>query len=353
MRKLQVDLGELEAALDNAFPEHRYFLDLETGKVVLITDDTSRQLEDLYAELPEEADVAEAIRQRDLQDWEKQDLLLADQVETEYGTRYIRVESLDPHAGYRDMEDFIATVQDRHLRDRLWRAISGRGAFRYFKDVLDDYPRERERWFEFKDAQVRQRVLNWLAEEGIEPILALERSEGIEPPSLPPTSTPTPPARTRLIAEVLAFVRAARQVPGVTRIALIGSLTTAEPEPKDADLLVTVTDDADLAPLATLGRKLQGHAQGFNRGGEVFLADPAGNYLGRTCPWKQCAPGIRMSCDALHCGRRHYLHDDLETIRLAEELIAVPPIVLWPQIIARVPIPADVEQELISPLQEL
>lgn len=345
MRKLQVDLGELEAALDNAFPEHRYFLDLETGKVVLITDDTSRQLEDLYAELPEEADVAEAIRQRDLQDWEKQDLLLADQVETEYGTRYIRVESLDPHAGYRDMEDFIATVQDRHLRDRLWRAISGRGAFRYFKDVLDDYPRERERWFEFKDAQVRQRVLNWLAEEGIEPI--------IEPPSPPPTSTPTPPARTRLIAEVLAFVRAARQVPGVTRIALIGSLTTAEPEPKDADLLVTVTDDADLAPLATLGRKLQGHAQGFNRGGEVFLADPAGNYLGRTCPWKQCAPGIRMSCDALHCGRRHYLHDDLETIRLAEELIAVPPIVLWPQIIARVPIPADVEQELISPLQEL
>jgi len=211
--------------------------------------------------------------------------------------------------------------------------------------VLGAYPRERERWFEFKDAQVRQRALDWLAEAGIEPI--------IEPPALPPTSTPAPPARTRLIAEVLAFVRAARQVPGVTRIALIGSLTTAEPEPKDADLLVTVTDDADLAPLATLGRKLQGHAQGFNRGGEVFLADPAGNYLGRTCPWKQCAPGIRMSCDALHCGRRHYLHDDLETIRLAKELIAAPPIVLWPQIIARVPIPADVEQELISPLQEL
>jgi hypothetical protein len=353
MRKLKVDLGELEEALDNAFPEHHHFLDLETGKVVLVTDDTSRELEDICAELPEEANVAEAIRQRDLQDWEKQDLLLADQVETGYGTRYIRIESLDPHVGYRDMEDFIATVQDRRLRDRLWRAISGRGAFRYFKDVLDDYPRERERWFEFKDAQVRQRVLDWLAEEGIEPILALERSEGIESPPPPLSSMPTPPVRTRLIAEVLAFVRAARQLPGVTRIALIGSLTTEEPEPKDADLLVTVTDDADLAPLATLGRKLQGHAQGFNRGGEVFLADPEGNYLGRTCPWKQCAPGIRMSCDALHCGKRHYLHDDLETIRLTNELIAAPPIVLWPKIITRVPIPADVEQGLITPSKEL
>jgi hypothetical protein len=87
MRKLKIDLGELEAALDNAFPEHRYFLDLETGEVVLITDDTSRQLEELYAELPEDADVAEAVRQLELHDWQKEELLLADQVETGYATR--------------------------------------------------------------------------------------------------------------------------------------------------------------------------------------------------------------------------------------------------------------------------
>ena len=91
--------------------------------------------------------------------------------------------------------------------------------------------------------------------------------------------------RERLIVEVLAFVRAARRLPGVTRIALIGSLATNKPDPKDADLLVTVADDMDLAPLAALGRRLQGRAQGLNRGGEVFLADPRGAYLGRTCSW--------------------------------------------------------------------
>ena len=139
---------------------------------------------------------------------------------------------------------------------------------------------------------------------------------------------------------------------GVLRIALIGSLTTAEPDPKDVDLLVTVSDDADLEPLAKLGRKLQGHAQQLNRGGEVFLADPQNNYLGRTCPWKQCGPGIRLSCDALHCGQRHYLHDDLKTIRLAKKIVAAPPIELWPQVVARVSIPADVEQGLIAPLRE-
>jgi predicted nucleotidyltransferase len=34
-------------------------------------------------------------------------------------------------------------------------------------------------------------------------------------------------------------------------IALIGSIVTAKPTPKDIDLLVTVTDDADLTSLAT------------------------------------------------------------------------------------------------------
>lgn len=75
---------------------------------------------------------------------------------------------------------------------------------------------------------------------------------------------------------------------------------------------MTVADEADLKPVATRGRQLQGHAQNFGRGGEVFLADRQHRYLGRICPWKECGPGIRASYDALHCGRRPYLHDDLE-----------------------------------------
>ena len=38
--------------------------------------------------------------------------------------------------GYRDMELFIETVRDPGRADRLEIAISGRGAFRRFKDVL-------------------------------------------------------------------------------------------------------------------------------------------------------------------------------------------------------------------------
>ncbi len=345
-RKLAVDLSELEYAFEDASWEASRYLDLETGQVITVTGEIRRAIEDLYEESDaqengEPIDLAELVRRSDLPDWEKDAVIEADQVEKGYGSRYIGVPEADPHEGYRDMEDFIATVKDGRLQDRLWRAIQGRGAFRRFKDVLAEYFHEEQRWFEYKDARLRQRVLDWLESHGIEPVM--------QGPA--PQSSPTPSTRTRLIAEVLTFVRAASQLPDVLRIALIGSLTTDEPDPKDADLLVTVADDADLEPLATLGRKLAGHAQGFNRGGDVFLANRRGHYLGRTCPWRECRPGIRQSCDALHCGQRPYLHDDLDTIKLDQHLIAAPPLELWPQVVARVLVPQDVEQNLIVPLE--
>jgi predicted nucleotidyltransferase len=350
MRELQIDLGELAMAFEDATWERNYYLDLETGQVVWITQETRWQLESIYEETydpdsEEPVELTELLQDYDLPDWEKEVLLEADRVDRFYGSRYIGVPEADSHEGYRDMERFILTVQDERLQDRLWQAIQGRGAFRRFKDVLAGYYREEKRWYAFQDEQIRGRVLDWLASEGIQPM----------EPALSPAQEPglqEPTARERLLAEVLAFVRAANQLSGVTRIALIGSLTTEEPDPKDADLLVTVADDMDLTPLATLGRKLQGHAQSLARGGEVFVADPQGHYLGRTCPWKRCGPGIRINCDALHCGRRPYLHDDLETICLDEGLVVAPPIELWPQVVARVSVPGDVERELLLPLRE-
>jgi hypothetical protein len=345
MRKLKVDLAELAMAFEDHSFDVTHFLDLETGKVIFIDPETQFAAAYLSEEMDTDEDGLpisedEALDQREYSAGLKEAAREAAEVEAGLGTRYLAVPHVDSHEGYRDMEEFLATVTDARLADRLARAIQGRGPFRRFKDVLAYDPGERERWFRFKDARMQQRVMDWLESEDIE--------AEAEPATWP---APRPPTRLRLIAEVLAFTRAARQLPGVSRIALIGSLTTEKLEPKDADLLVTVADDADLTALATLGRRLQGHAQQFNRGGDVFLADPAANYIGRTCHWKDCRPGIRQSCDALHCGQRHYLHDDLGSVRLKKELVAAPPVELWPQVTARVPVPEDVEQGLLGPLR--
>ena len=162
-----------------------------------------------------------------------------------------------------------------------------------------------------------------------------------------------PTVRQRLLEDALQFVRTASRFPGVLRIALLGSLATAKPEPKDVDLLLTVTDEADLPPMASAGRRLKGHAQSYNHGADVFVADRQGHYVGRLCPWKRCAPGVRASCDALHCGRRPFLHDDLATIQLTANLVLHPPLELFPEVIRRVPLPADVEMILVGGVQQV
>ena len=120
--------------------------------------------------------------------------------------------------------------------------------------------------------------------------------------------------RDQLLSHLPWFVSAVVKLPGVRRIALLGSITTAKRNPKDIDFLVVVDEDVDLEPLARLGRKIKGRTQQMNRGADIFLADVQGRYIGRTCSWKECRPGKRMSCDALNCGKRQYLHDDLKAL---------------------------------------
>jgi Uncharacterised protein family (UPF0158) len=175
-RRLRCDLTELVDAFDDASWEMSVYLDLDTGEVIHITADVREELEAIYAELPEEptdgeayeAAFASAIERRKLPAWMHDLLKEADAVESGLGTRFLCLPQRDSHESYMDMQAFIETVAHPRLEERLWAAIRGRGAFGRFKDVLAGCSDECERWFAFKAARVRQRVLAWLADEGIE-----------------------------------------------------------------------------------------------------------------------------------------------------------------------------------------
>ena len=155
--------------------------------------------------------------------------------------------------------------------------------------------------------------------------------------------------RRPLLLGAYSFVRAARLCPGVLRIALLGSLATAKAVPKDVDLLATIERAVDLAQLARAGRRLQGLAQTINLGADIFLADTAGRYLGRICHYRECHP--RVACHAQHCGLRTHLNDDLHRVTLSKDLLASPPIELWPKVIRRLAVPEDLEQLLLTKLE--
>lgn len=160
----------------------------------------------------------------------------------------------------------------------------------------------------------------------------------------PRPSVPDP--RPVLLAAVRDFVAAASVIEGVRRIALIGSLVTDKPVPKDADVLVTIDVEMDLDTLARATRQMQGKAQKINLGAEAFLADQDGRYLGRICHWRECH--ARVLCRAQHCGKREHLNDDQHDVTLPAKLIAEPPLELWPTIVRRVKPARDVEAILLA-----
>jgi hypothetical protein len=171
MRKLKIDLSELEFALDNGSYEISFYLDIETGAVVVTNEEASNQLDNIYEtyydENTQSMDWERVFEEENLHDWQLEEVKKAYQVKSFYGERFIEIPMSDSHEGYRDMEAFIDSVKNPILQERLEYAIRGRGAFRFFKDVLLDFPKERERWFKFKQERLRQRAINWLESEEI------------------------------------------------------------------------------------------------------------------------------------------------------------------------------------------
>lgn len=152
--------------------------------------------------------------------------------------------------------------------------------------------------------------------------------------------------RELLLRAAAKFLASASRVSGVTRIALVGSLTTPKPNPKDADVLVSIGDDADLAELALLGRQFKGGLQSHNLGADIFLASNEGKYLGRTCSFRECH--ARARCFGRHCAPGVWINDDLDVVTLSDQLVAEPPLELWPRRLARVTLPDDVQRLFLS-----
>lgn len=136
-KRLSVDLEELAGLLEAGLGEEGGRINLETGEVW-----PASTVEYFAEEEPEQAP-----------DFEDPDLWL-----------YVPPDG--SHEGYRDMEDFIATLDEPDRADRLGMAISGRGPFRRFKDTISRWPDEQERWYRFSDERRRGRAREWLSSAG-------------------------------------------------------------------------------------------------------------------------------------------------------------------------------------------
>jgi len=137
-RQLGVDLDQLDSLLSGGeLDRDGGFLDLETGEVLsAVVTDPGMVGEDAAVDVEADPD------------------------------RWLAVPCLGSREAWEDMAAFAASVLDRTLADRLDRAISGRGAFRRFRDEIEDAGLV-DRWRAFSDERRAGRARAWLADEGI------------------------------------------------------------------------------------------------------------------------------------------------------------------------------------------
>lgn len=76
---------------------------------------------------------------------------------------------------YADMADFAQQVTDAAAGKRLARALSGRGAFRRFKnEMYEEYPDLVSVWHAFRDARAQRRAIGWRLDQGLIPEAAAQ-----------------------------------------------------------------------------------------------------------------------------------------------------------------------------------
>jgi Uncharacterised protein family (UPF0158) len=132
-----IDLDMLEAAMEDSDLTHRYFLNLLTGEVVFFSD--SLGLSDEDERLLEEIDGS---------------------------NDYVAVERIPSHEAYQWMVDFVDDMvapADENAAEKLSIALTGRGAFRRFKDTLHRVDEQwLQAWYQWRDKQLKAAVNEWL-----------------------------------------------------------------------------------------------------------------------------------------------------------------------------------------------
>jgi Uncharacterised protein family (UPF0158)/Nucleotidyltransferase domain len=200
----KVDLGELVMALEDHSDEHSWWLDPETGEVVLWSDYFEEQ-DDLDPE-----------------------------------TRGLRaIDPLPSREGYEDMRDFIERARNPQARDLLERAIAGRGAFRRFKDTLFEFPELRDAWFRFHDACLERRAIRWLLEEGLIDEGSADRAIAERPD--PESSELSGPFNPHEVARDVAHELRRLYGDRLSKVVLFGSWARGDAHSEsDIDLLVVL-----------------------------------------------------------------------------------------------------------------
>ncbi|AEF94660.1 hypothetical protein Desca_1813 [Desulfotomaculum nigrificans CO-1-SRB] len=143
-----VKLNDIVEKLDFYMDGWKLYYNKRTGKFVEIQEE--------YLRVAEELDEEDIVGYRD---WEQEVIKEAIDI-IENWDDYIKLLDKYEVDEYRIMENFCYSIEDERLSNKLCNAISGRGAFRRFKDAIIRYNLE-DSWYSYKHKALCEVAKDW------------------------------------------------------------------------------------------------------------------------------------------------------------------------------------------------
>ncbi len=145
-----------------------YFLNLETGNVVTISQEMLDRAEEAFCrnaeasenEIPGEFDMPEEM---------EKEIELAVKIFSSEKEKYVRIPERESKEAYSLMKDFAESITELHPHDELITSLNGSNSFSRFKKVLADFPEYRGKWFAFNANAMKKTITDWLISIGIKP----------------------------------------------------------------------------------------------------------------------------------------------------------------------------------------
>ncbi len=135
--KLKIPFNELKDAIEQASYEHHYLIDQKNHKIIFISeyeDDYEKKLEEVESE------------------------------------DFIGIEPRMPEDDFRIMESFVYGIQEKdfELAEKFHKTLEQKKPFKNFKELINQHPVVREKWFAYRDKELANEAMNWLCINNIE-----------------------------------------------------------------------------------------------------------------------------------------------------------------------------------------
>ena len=133
--KLKISFNEIKDAIELVSYERHYLIDKKNHTIIFVSE-----LEDDYEKKLEEVE----------------------------NDNFIGIEPRMPEDDFRIMQSFVYEINDFSLAQKLDASLSRRKPFKHFKEIIDQNPYLREKWFKHRHKELANEAMNWLCLHNIE-----------------------------------------------------------------------------------------------------------------------------------------------------------------------------------------